>query len=111
LILFATGRELRQRTPEFRRIAALLGGIVVPTLVGTAIVIVLNQPTPMGSSFVTARAAEASFWLFAALGAVIGRPHQTVDTASLDLRWTDVVAAAGAALAVRTMAHGILLMP
>ncbi len=110
-VLFATGRELRQWTPQVGRIAVLLGGIVAPTLIGTAGVIVLNQPTPMGPAFVTARVGEASFWIFAALGALVGREYQRVGGGCLRIRWTDVVAAIVATLAVRTMAHGILLTP
>jgi predicted permease len=110
-IMFATGRELRQGMPGSGRIAAVLGGIVVPVVVGTAIVIVINEPTVMGSSFAPARAAEASFWLFGVLGAVIARPDQTVDSGRLALRWTDVAAATGAVLAVKAAAQGILLTP
>lgn len=110
-IMFATGRELRQRMPGEGRMAAVLGGIVVPAAVGTAIVIVINQPTVMGSSFAPARATEALFWLFGVLGAVIAKPSQTVDSVRLALRWIDVAVAAGAVLAVKAAAQGILLTP
>jgi len=110
-VMFATGRELRRRMPGSGRMTAVLGGIVVPAVVGTAIIIVINQPTLFGPAFATARAAEASFWLFAVFGAVIGRPDQTVESVRLALRWIDVVAAAAAVLVVRAAAQGILLTP
>ena len=110
-ILFATGRELRQWTPEVGRIAVVLGAVTAPALVGTAIIIVVNQPTPMGSSFMTARLGEASFWLFAAFGALFRGQHQRADDACLGIGWLDASAATAAILAVRIMAHGIPLRP
>ena len=111
-ILFATGRELQQWTPpHVGRIAGVLGLIAMPVLVGTALVIVLNQPTPMGASFASARAAEASLWLFAALGALLTPQRQTCDTTALRFHWIDGAAAVAIFLTVRVMARGILLTP
>jgi hypothetical protein len=84
---------------------------VMPVLVGTALVIMLNQPTPMGSSFVSARAAEASLWLFAAFGALLTRQRQTRDSTALRFHWIDGAAALAVVLAVKVMARGILITP
>jgi hypothetical protein len=79
-ILFATGRELWHWTPRHTgRIGAILGLVAVPSLVGTTVLVLLNQPTPMGPSFVTARAGEGLFWLFAALGLLLTRQRRATD--------------------------------
>jgi ABC-type Fe3+ transport system permease subunit len=58
-ILFAAGRELRQWMPRHvSRSGGVLGLLVMPTLIGTALVIMVNQPTPMGPGFISGRASE-----------------------------------------------------
>jgi hypothetical protein len=109
-ILFLVGRELGQLAPsDVGRFAAVLGLIALPALAGTALVIVINQPTPMGPSFVTARASEGAFWLVAAVGALSTRQRRSADGRHWYIRLTDGPVALGAILAVRIMAAGILL--
>ena len=111
-ILVATGRELWHWTPRHTsRVGGVLGLVVVPSLVGMALVVLINQPTPMGDSFVTARAGEGAFWLFAAIGLLITRQRRTADAMPLRLHWTDGAVAIVVFLAVKTMARGIPLMP
>jgi hypothetical protein len=111
-VLFAVGRELWQWTPRHAgRIGGALGFIVVPSLVGMAVVVLINQPTPMGPSFVTARTAEGLFWLFAAIGLLITRQARAADLPPVKVHWTDGAVAIGVILAVRVMARGISLMP
>jgi hypothetical protein len=111
-ILFATGRELWHWTPRHAgRVGGLLGLVVVPALVGTAIVILVNQPTPMGPSFVTARAGEGALWLFAALGLLTTRQRRAADVRPLRLYWMDGALAIVVLLVVKAMARGIPLMP
>jgi hypothetical protein len=65
-ILFATGREIRQWTPgRVGRVTAGICAIVVPTIIGTAIIVLINQPVSIPISFGAARAGESSFWVFA----------------------------------------------
>ena len=111
-ILFATGRELWQWTPRHTgRVGGGLGLVVVPSLVGMALVVLINQPTPMGDSFVTARAGEGAFWLFAAMGLLITRQRRTANAMPLRLHWMDGAVAIVVVLAVKAMARGIPLMP
>ena len=109
-ILFATGRELWHWTPRHAgRVRGLLGVVALPSLVGMAIVVLINQPTPMGPSFVTARVGEGAFWLFAALGLLI--TQQRRDVRPLRLYWMDSALAILVLLVVKVMARGIPLMP
>ena len=109
-IVFATGRELRHWAPRHTgRVGGVMGLIVVPSLVGTALVVLINQPTPMGAaSFATARASEGAFWLFAVLGFLI-TSQRRADLGSLRVYWMDGVVAVLVLLAVKFMARGIQL--
>ena len=104
--MFFTGRELRHWIPDHvGRIAGAVGLIAVPAVIGTALVIVINQPTPMGSSFVSARAAEGSFWFFAVIGMLVGRHRPTADGRFLRFRWIDGAIALVLVVALRMMAR------
>jgi hypothetical protein len=111
-ILFVTGRELRRWTPQrVGRFAAAAGVVALPALAGTALVVLVNQPMPMPGSFLAARAGEASFWIFAAVGTFIARNRPTAGDADLRLRWLDGVVAIIVVLAVRLLVQGISLTP
>jgi hypothetical protein len=108
-ILFLTGRELTRWTPaHLDRVARAASIIGLPVLVGTALVVLVNQP--LSSAFVVARAGEASFWLFAFAGVLTVRMPRTVGT-SLRFRRTDALVLVIAILIVRVMARGIALTP
>lgn len=108
-ILFLTGRELTRWTPaHLDRVVRAASIIGLPALVGTAIVVLINQPLP--SSSLIARAGEASFWLFAIAGVLTVRTPRTAST-SLKCRLSDALILAIAILTVRVMAHGITLIP
>src|SRR5262249_28753552 len=70
-ISFGAGRVLAgSAPPDIGRLGTVWGLVVLPAIVGIALVIVINQPTPMGPSFITARLAEGAMWLVpAAAGA------------------------------------------
>jgi hypothetical protein len=107
---FWAGRELVQWVPaRVGRMAGMLGIVALPAVVGTAAVILVNQPMPGAS--VNARVAEAGFWLFAALGALVARRDAPRGSGSLALRWADGAAALVAILVVRLMVGGIPFMP
>jgi hypothetical protein len=109
-LLFAIGRELTQSAPGgVGRFDAVLGLIAAPALIGTAFVIMINQPTPMGPAFVTSRAGEGAFWLFATLGALTTPHRPSADDSYWSIRLADSAVAIVAILAVRIMATGILL--
>ena len=104
------GRRLLGLVPAtVGRMAGTLAVIVVPALLGTAAVVLVNQPMP--ASFSSARAAEASFWLFAAAGAIGTNRLKCHEPGVLEFTWADGIAAVLAAVIVRVMAHGIPLVP
>ena len=86
----------------------MLGIIALPVVLGTAAVILVNQPMPR--MWVNARIMEAGVWLFAAPGALTIRESQR-STASLHVHWADVAAALLATLAVRLAVRGIPFIP
>lgn len=103
---FWAGRELGRRVPShIGRVAGMLGIIAVPVILGMAVVMLVNQPMPRAS--VNARIAEAAFWLFAAVGALVTGREPQVARASSALRWPDVAMLLLAILAVRLAVHGI----
>jgi hypothetical protein len=109
-VLFLAGRELsRWRLPDARPIHGIFGTIVLPVVIGTATLILMNQP--MSGAFMGARAAEALFWIFAVLGALVKRKDLRNRVVSSGLRWADGALFLLAALAVRVMAHGIPFVP
>jgi hypothetical protein len=106
---FRAGRELtRWVPPATGRLAGTLGIIVVPVIVGMAIVIIANIP----SASPTVRIAEASFWIFAAIGAFVkGAADQPAVRGADPLRWADGAALLLAILIVRMLIRGISFVP
>jgi len=113
VILFVSGRELLRWTPQdVGRLAAALGVVALPALVGTMLVVLVNQPMPMPVSFLAARAGEGTFWAFAAVGLLVTRSRPIViGDSGLQLRPIDGVLAVILILAVRLMVRGISLTP
>jgi hypothetical protein len=107
---FWAGRELVRWVPGgIGRVAGTLGIVALPVVLGTAAVILVNQP--MANTTVNARIAEAGFWLFAALGSLVaGRDYEKVH-GSLAPRWGDAVGLLFAVLLVRLMVRGIPFNP
>ena len=109
-ILFGAGRELmRLAPPDVSRTAAILGLIVLPAIVGTAVVIVINQPTPLGPSFASARVSEAAFWISGVFGMLSVRQRTKGHHGNWRIVLADGAVAVVAFVAVRAMARGILL--
>jgi hypothetical protein len=107
---FWAGRELARCVPAtVGRVVGMLGIIALPVVVGTAVVILVNLPMPPAS--VAARVGEASFWLFAAIGALVMRRRSHSDRERLRLLWTDCAVTLFAVLAVRLMVRGIPFAP
>ena len=107
---FWVGRELVHWIPaHVGRAIGMLGIIALPVVLGTAVVILVNQPMPPAS--VSTRVAEASFWLFAALGALVTRSGSEEGRGKLAPRWADGAATLFAILVVRLMVRGIPFMP
>jgi hypothetical protein len=106
---FYVGRELRQfAPPKISAVKALIGMIVVPVVVGTAVALLIFLPMP--AQFVVGRIAESSFWIFAALGILLSR-KQFYNTLRSGLSWGDVALLLFAVTVVRLMIHGIALAP
>ena len=104
------GRELVRWVPaRVGRMTGVLGVVALPVIVGTAAVIVANQPMPRAS--IDARLAEASFWLFAVIAAALVRTRSPYGDESLGLQWVDAVAIGVAVLAVRLAVRGIPFVP
>jgi hypothetical protein len=109
-VLFWAGRELRRWMPaDTGPVRGTLGIIVLPALIGTALVTLVNQPMPGG--FIGARAAEASFWIFAAAGALVKRRDPYAGSGISPWRWLDLGLFLLVALIVQVMAHGIPFVP
>lgn len=104
------GRELaRWIPPDVGRLRGTLGIVVVPVVLGTAAVILVNQP--MRGTSVDARIAEAGFWLFAALGALFAKIEARKQRGGLAPRLGDGAVALLAAVLVRLMMRGIPFVP
>jgi hypothetical protein len=109
-IHFWAGRELSQWTPAGGgRVSSLVGITALPAVLGTAVVIVVNQPMP--AAFAAARLGEASFWLFAVAGALATKRRSLGGRGHLLVRWIDIVAVLLAALVVRLLVPGISFAP
>jgi hypothetical protein len=109
-VMFVAGRELARWTPpRASRATAALTAVVLPVLIGTVVIILVNQPVPI-AGFALARAGESAFWLFAAAGALTAAPPSAQESAHLRLRWQDGAIAALAVAAVRMMSLGIPLL-
>jgi hypothetical protein len=109
-VMFVAGRELGRWTPpRASRATAALTAVVLPVLIGTAVIILVNQPVPI-PGFAMARAGESAFWLFAAAGAFTAAPSSAQESADLRLRWQDAAIAVLVVAAVRMMSLGIPLL-
>ena len=65
-VLYVAGGEVTRWTaPQASRAAAALAGVLLPAAIGTALIILVNQPIPL-AGFATARIGEGAFWIFAA---------------------------------------------
>lgn len=109
-IHFWGGRELVQWVPApTGRLGSMAGMVVVPALLGTMLVILANQPMPWTS--VTARFAEAAFWVFAAFGALTSTRRSQGSRGTLAVRWVDVAVVLLAVVMIRLMIRGIAFTP
>jgi hypothetical protein len=109
-IHFWAGRHLVQRVPlHVGRVAGTLGIIVLPAVLGTVAAILVNLP--MRGTTVNARVAESSFWLFAAIGAMLTRDRAPASRRTFELRWADAAVALLSVVAARLMARGIPFEP
>lgn len=106
-VLFVAGRELRRwMDPHWSRLAVMLKGVVLPVAVGTALVILINQPVAI-PNFAAARAGEAAVWMFAVAGAVLAPPARSFDGTAI--RWPDLAIAIVVVVVVRLLVPGIAL--
>ena len=106
--LFIAGRELRRWTsPGTGRFIATAGTTIVPMVLGTLFVIVINEPTPMGDSFATARLSEGAFWIVAAIGAFFATLRTTYELNPAKVLFVDVMVLVVTTGVVRLMSRGI----
>jgi hypothetical protein len=107
---FLIGQELRRWAPaEVSATKAMIGMIALPAILGTAIVLVVFMPMPVG--FAYARIAESSFWIFAAAGTLVSRRRAEESRRKLPASWADIALLAVATLAVRLTVGGISFAP
>jgi hypothetical protein len=107
-IHFWGGRQLIRWVPaDVGRVIGMLGIIAVPVVLGTAIVILVNQPRAGAA----VRFGEALFWLFAAVAALVTTRHLQNYRERLGLQWIDAAVIVVAVLMVRVMVRGIPLVP
>lgn len=107
---FRAGKELMRFAPAASsRLAAVVGMIALPAVVGTAAVIAVNQPMP--PSFAVVRLVEAAFWVFAALGAIVSERRSASALEDLRVRWVDGTAAVVAVVIVRVLVRGVPFNP
>jgi hypothetical protein len=107
-IHFWGGRQLLRWVPaDVGRVIGMLGIIAVPVVLGTTIVVVVNQPRAAAA----VRFGEALFWLFAAVAALVTRRHLQNSRERLGLQWLDAAVILVAVLMVRVMVRGIPLAP
>jgi hypothetical protein len=107
---FHAGRELARWIPSsLFKVASRVGGIVVMAIAGTVIVILANLP----SANAVVRAAEASFWIFAAVGALATSAAKARSDLSgtTRLRWFDAAPLIVTILIVRLLVRGIPFVP
>jgi hypothetical protein len=106
--LFMAERELRRWTsPGTGRLTAAAGTTIVPMVLGTLFVIVINEPTPMGASFAIARWSEGAFWIVAAIGAFFATARTTHKLNSPKVLFIDVLALVVTTGVVKLMSTGI----
>jgi len=102
---FLVGREMRKWAPEqIGRVKATIGMIVVPVIAGTALTLLIYLPMP--SNLGVGRLGEASFWIFAAVGALVS-PNPSRYFQLYRVHWVDFAILLVAIGVVRLMAHGI----
>jgi hypothetical protein len=107
---FFMGTELRQWSPpRVGASRAMLGMIVLPVIVGTALALLIFLPFPPG--WISARVGESAFWIFAAIGTFASRKQPADRSRDLHLGWPDLALFLAAVLVVRLMAVGIALTP
>lgn len=107
-VLFVSGRELRRWMPAtWSRPTAALVGIVLPVALGTALVILINQPVAI-PGFAASRAGEGVMWLFAAAGAALA-PTPPADAGIAKISWLDAGTAVTVVAIVRLLVRGIPL--
>jgi hypothetical protein len=105
-IHFWAGRALTRWVPStIGRMTGTLGIVVVPAVLGTALVILVNAP----SASVAVRSAEAGFWIVAAVGALMANAYGGGEPISR--RWVDIAALTLAILIVRVLVRGIPFVP
>lgn len=109
IVLFVAGRELRRWVPaRMSRSAAAGTAVLLPVVLGTTLIIVINEPTNI-SGFESARIGEGAFWIFGAAGAFLAPPAQHSDEDGDRLRWQDIVSAVVAVAIVRLLVAGFTL--
>jgi hypothetical protein len=107
---FDIGRELREWVPaEIGAFKGMLATVAVPAIVGTALVILIYQP--MATIALRARVGEAAFWIFVAVGALVGSARPARAERVLAVRPADWAFVLLGVLAVRVLALGIPLDP
>jgi hypothetical protein len=107
---FDIGRELREWVPaEVGAFKGMLATVAVPAIVGTALVMLIYQPMAMIA--VRARVGEAAFWIFVAVGALVGSARPARAQGALAVRPADWAFVLLGVLAVRVLALGIPLDP
>ena len=104
------GMELRRWTPVGVSAArAMVGMVVVPAIVGTALALVISLPMP--STFAYGRMSESSFWITAAVGLLVSRKRPNVSSQQLYLGSVDIAVLLTLTLMVRLTASGITFAP
>jgi hypothetical protein len=107
-VMFWLGRQLREWIPDKAGKAfGVIGVVVAPIIIGTAIIILINQPVPPCPPFVSSRLSQAGLGTFTLLGAV--RPGASAAARSFRLWWIDGTIAIAAVLVVRILVFGITL--
>jgi hypothetical protein len=103
------GREIVRGAPlAMSRLAAAFGLVALPALLGTAVVILVNQPMP--TAFLGARLGECVFWLPAVVSGWF-QVSRSPEPGRFDLGWTDAAAVGLLFLVVRLMVTGIRFSP
>jgi hypothetical protein len=103
------GREIVRGAPLAQsRLDAAFRFIALPALLGTAVVILVNQPMP--TPFLWARLGESAFWLPAVVGGWF-QVSRSPEPGRFELGWTDAAAAVLVFLVVRLMVTGIRFSP
>jgi hypothetical protein len=108
-ISFLVGTELRKWAPAVGSAQATVGMVILPAIVGTAIVILVHLPMPLG--FAAARVAESCFWIFGAVGTWIRREKSEPGSQDLRVGWADFALFFMAVFILRVMAGGIAFVP